>query len=246
VRHVALVVPCYNEAVRLPVDRLRAFLADDKSVGLVLVDDGSSDATRARLDAVAEGFEERVQVLALPSNQGKAEAVRQGVLLALEGGAEQVGYWDADLATPLEELERLGAVLDEQPDVAMVLGARVNLLGRHIERSPLRHYLGRVFATAAAVTLGLPVYDTQCGAKLFRATPELAELFAEPFETRWLFDVEILARFLRQRRRAAQTAHGAIVEYPLREWRDVGGSKLRVLDFLTGFLGLLRIRRRYF
>ena len=245
-RHVVLVVPCYNEASRLPVERLRALLTDDKSVGLVLVDDGSSDETRARLDVVGEGFEERVQVLALPHNRGKAEAVRQGVVRALEGDAEHVGYWDADLATPLEELERLRAVLDEHPDVVMVLGARVNLLGRHIERSPLRHYLGRVFATAAAVTLGLPVYDTQCGAKLFRATPELAELFAEPFETRWLFDVEILARFLRQRRRAGQSAHGAIVEYPLRAWRDVAGSKLRPLDFLTGFVGLLRIRRRYF
>ena len=245
-RHVALVVPCYNEAARLPVDRLRAFLTDDKSVGLVLVDDGSCDGTRARLDSVREGFEERVQVLALPSNRGKAEAVRLGVARALEGGAEGVGYWDADLATPLEELERLRAVLDQHPDVVMVLGARVNLLGRHIERSPLRHYLGRVFATAASVTLGLPVYDTQCGAKLFRVTPELGELFAEPFETRWLFDVEILARFLRQRRSAGTSAHGAIVEHPLHEWRDVAGSKVRALDFVKGFVGLLRIRRRYF
>jgi hypothetical protein len=137
-------------------------------------------------------------------------------------------------------------VLDRYPDVVMVLGARVNLLGRHIERSPLRHYLGRIFATAASVTLGLPVYDTQCGAKLFRVTPELAGLFAEPFETRWLFDVEILARFLRQRRSAGTSTHGAIVEYPLHEWRDVAGSKLRPLDFLKGFVGLLQIRRRYF
>jgi len=246
VHHLALVVPCYNEAARLPVDRLRAFLTDDKSVGLVLVDDGSSDGTRARLDSVREGFEERVQVLALPSNQGKAEAVRLGVASALEGGAEAVGYWDADLATPLEGLDRMRAVLDRYPDVAMVLGARVNLLGRHIERSPVRHYLGRIFATAASVTLGLPVYDTQCGAKLFRVTPELAGLFAEPFETRWLFDVEILARFLRQRRSAGTSTHGAIVEYPLHEWRDVAGSKVRPLDFLKGFVGLLQIRRRYF
>jgi glycosyltransferase involved in cell wall biosynthesis len=246
VRHLALVVPCYNEAARLPVDRLRAFLTDDKSVGLVLVDDGSTDATRARLEAVGEGFEERVQVLTLPRNQGKAEAVRQGMLRALEGGAEGVGYWDADLATPLEELERLRAVLEQHPEVVMVLGARVNLLGRHIERSPLRHYLGRIFATAASVTLGLPVYDTQCGAKLFRVTPELGELFAEPFETRWLFDVEILARFLGQRRRAGGSAQGAIVEYPLHEWRDVAGSKVRTFDFVTGLIGLLRIRRRYF
>src|SRR5204862_482251 len=82
---------------------------------------------------------------------------------ALDRGAEVVGYVDADLSTPVAEVARL---LDEmeQRGVAVVMGARVALLGTAIQRRALRHYLGRLFATAASIILGLPVYDTQCGA----------------------------------------------------------------------------------
>lgn len=241
-----IIVPCFNEAARLPVGAFRSFLADCKSVDLVLVDDGSADATRERLEEICAGAEDRARVLVLPHNVGKAEAVRRGVRLALEGDAERVGYWDADLATPLDAIERLCALLDANPRLEMVLGARVNLLGRRIRRNPWRHYLGRVFATAVSFVLGLSVYDTQCGAKVFRVTDDLRALFEEPFVTRWLFDVEILARLLRLRREnGGPPVADVVAEYPLEEWVDVHGSKVRPGDFASAIVGLWRIRRRY-
>src|SRR5437762_2862299 len=81
-------------------------------------------------------------------------------------------------------------------DVSFVFVDRVKLLGRNIQRSLIRHYCGRVFATVASLALGVDVYDTQCGAKIFRATPEMRQIFATPFRSQWIFDVEILSRYL--------------------------------------------------
>ena len=129
----------------------------------------------------------------------------------------------------------------------MVFGARVQLLGRVIERRAVRHYLGRVFATAASLMLGLRIYDTQCGAKLFRASPAMQALFQEPFATRWLVDIEILARLIQARRGTAlPQAEDIIYEFPLPEWRDVAGSKVKAWDFAKGLCGLARIYWQYF
>src|SRR4029453_13391013 len=123
-------------------------------------------------------------------------------------------------------------LLDARPDLEMVFGARVQLLGRVIERRALRHYLGRVFATAASLSLGLRVYDTQCGAKLFRPSPAMQALFQEPFTTRWLVDIEILARLIQARRGTnLPQAEDIIYEFPLPEGRDGGGFKGKARGF---------------
>jgi hypothetical protein len=121
----------------------------------------------------------------------------------------------------------------------------VRLLGRDVRRKASRHYLGRLFATVVSTMLRLPVYDTQCGAKLFRATPELAGILAEPFLSRWVFDVEIIARQMRASGLDAGQVEQQIVECPLRRWDDVAGSKVHATDFLTAFWDVVRIWRRY-
>jgi dolichyl-phosphate beta-glucosyltransferase len=235
-----IVVPCYNEARRLPVARYEKFLRES-DVGFVFVDDGSTDETPERLRGIARAAPERAEVLCLPRNAGKAEAVRAGVLRAFGRRPDYVGYWDADLAAPLSAIVDLGAVLEARGEVELVMGARVVLLGREIERSAFRHYLGRVAATVISLTLGLRVYDTQCGAKLFRCGDEMRAIFEEPFVARWLFDVEILARLVAA---CGDGARQAIVEVPLTRWVDVPGSKLGPLDYLHAAVDLLKLSAR--
>jgi hypothetical protein len=149
------------------------------------------------------------------------------------------------LATPLWTICRFIALLDARPEIEMVFGSRVKLLGRHIERKAIRHYLGRVFATVVSVILRLPIYDTQCGAKLFRRDDHLREVFAHPFLSKWVFDVEIIARYLRAYQNNAKRLEHAIYEYPLEEWMDIAGSKLRATDFFTAFVDVIRIKWHY-
>ena len=243
---VCLVVPCYNEARRLDLPNFQKFFAAHERVRVVFVDDGSRDNTLTVLQQLCAGFEDRTLALPLERNRGKAEAVRTGVqhsLAHFQPGI--VGYWDADLATPLTALDDFLAVFDRAPEVLMVFGARVKLLGRHVERRAMRHYLGRVFATVVSTMLRLAIYDTQCGAKLFRVDDAAREAFAEPFISKWVFDVEILARYLKYFGHDTSKLARAVYEYPLREWVDIAGSKVRAGDFVKAFLDVVRIKRKY-
>jgi glycosyltransferase involved in cell wall biosynthesis len=241
-----IVVPCWNEAQRLDADGFLSFGETHPAIRFFLVNDGSTDETLEILRGLERRAPESFRVLDEHPNRGKAEAVRRGMNAAFEEGVDYAGYWDADLATPLEEISRFLEILETRPELEVLLGSRVQLLGRSIERSPWRHYLGRVFATAASLTLRLAVYDTQCGAKLFRVSEEIAELFREPFCTNWIFDVELMARFVRARRGSQRPAPEQVIrEVPVEEWRDVAGSKVGPLDFFRGIRELWRVRRRY-
>ncbi|MBX6366325.1 MAG: glycosyltransferase, partial [Gemmatimonadetes bacterium] len=237
-----VVVPTYNEAARLDEAAFAACVAREAEVGFLFVDDGSTDGTPAVLERLAACSPERLLWMRLERNGGKAEAVRRGVLAAVERGAELVGYWDADLATPLGAIVAFRDLLDAEPALHLVMGARIQLLGRRIVRRAARHYIGRAFATAASVALGVPVYDTQCGAKLFRASPEMRRVFSAPFGSRWIFDVELLARMAAW---SGLDLRDTVYEYPLTSWEDVAGSRLRARDFLRAPRELAAIYWRY-
>jgi dolichyl-phosphate beta-glucosyltransferase len=241
-----VVVPCYNESQRIDEAAYERFLAASQGVSLLLVDDGSTDATPLLFERLKKHFPTNLSTLRFAKNCGKAEAVRRGIQIALARQPQFVGYWDADLATPLETIYDFRNVLARRPELALAMGARVSLLGRQINRTGLRHILGRAFATAASFVLHIPVYDTQCGAKLFRVTPQLNDVFAEPFQTRWIFDVEILARLIAAAPAAeVDKIRTTVYEYPLEKWEDVHGSRLKARDFLKAGLDLAGIHWRY-
>jgi glycosyltransferase involved in cell wall biosynthesis len=241
-KRTLIVIPCYNEEKRLQVQFFIQFLRENNNYAFLFVNDGSKDNTWNLLQNNAN-INERFHALHLEKNGGKAEAVRLGMLYAAENfEVDYIGFWDADLATPLFEIPCFVNLIQEY-DCEMITGLRLMRLGVKVMRKSSRHYLGRIFATTASKILKLPVYDTQCGAKLYKkqiVTP----LFETAFITKWLFDVEILARYIKLFGR--NKAIEAIYEYPLHQWEDIGGSQLKLRDFMKAPMELLKIRKKYF
>lgn len=241
---LALIVPCYDEAARLHPQAFLDFVAAHPYVCLVMVDDGSTDETGRMLDELQAQAPTAIGVIHLSSNRGKAEAVRVGILEGIRREAASVGFWDADLSTPLTVVDDFLALMQKRPAFEVILGSRVMVMGRDIRRSAWRHYLGRVFATAASLTLNLPVYDTQCGAKIFRVNDAIAAAFATPFRSRWIFDVEILARYLAHPVPPGHPSRRSrIYELVVPAWHDRAGTKLRWVDFIRAMFDLLGIWR---
>lgn len=242
--HTAIVVPCYNEAERLDVTAFLRYAHTVNNVHFVLVNDGSTDATSSVLARLCASCPDRFERLELACNSGKAEAVRRGMQQAFSGRPSCVGFWDADLATPLEAIDGFRQILAHREEIDVVLGTRIPLLGRSIQRHPARAVLGRVFARVASGVLGVRLYDTQCGAKLFRVSHELAAVLAQPLLARWIFDVELLARFAAVRG-APRSLQSSIYEMPLDCWLEQPGSKLRARHFALALVDLLRIHWNY-
>ena len=243
----AIVVPCFNEEHRLEPRQFLGFLENHQAFRLQFVDDGSSDDTHEILQSIRRARERQVDVLRLATNRGKAEAVRAGARQALHNPQwikrlEFVAFFDADMATPLSEIVRMVDIGERRNDIDLIVGSRMALAGHRVDRSPLRRRIGQVFATSASWLFSLGLRDTQCGAKLFRNVPKFSTALESPFSDRWLFDVELLARF---RSQLGNEFADRILEMPLESWQEVPGSKLKPLDFARAPLRLLKLFTQY-
>lgn len=240
---ISIIIPCYNECSRLPVDAFKSAIVKYPNANFCFVNDGSSDQTGQLLEDFALSFPSTVHVLHLSKNSGKAEAVRLGMTLMLSKGlSAYLCYLDADLSTPIVEVERLFDIMVSKSDLQLTFGSRVSVFGSQITRLSYRHYGGRLIATLIDMVLRLSIYDTQCGLKIFHHT--LAKkIFIDAFLTRWLFDVEIFARI--KMIYPTKDLNLVMKEIPLNEWEERGGSKIRVKDILALPLNLLSIKMKY-
>jgi glycosyltransferase involved in cell wall biosynthesis len=231
---VLIIVPCYNEEKRL---QFKPFQDAPSNHYFLFVNDGSTDGT---VSLMLQNTSDNIMLLDLEKNGGKAEAVRRGLQharsLPLFNQIEWIGYWDADLATPINEVSQF--LLYQEyfaPNAEAIFGSRVLRMGSTIERSLKRHIFGRFFATVVSNLFGFKSYDTQCGAKLFRKGL-VDKISREPFISSWIFDVEVVLRL---------KGHH-IVEYPLSYWVDVQGSKLSISKVAFRiFKDLWKIKRAY-
>jgi dolichyl-phosphate beta-glucosyltransferase len=228
---LSVVIPAFNEEQRLPstIEQIERYL-DSKQLSyeLILVDDGSTDGTRQVMDAAAER-NQRVRIEALPTNRGKGRALAAGVAVAR---GDEVLVTDADLSTPIEELEKLQTVLKAGAGVAIasraVSGSRVE-----VSQPVYRVLMGKVFNLIVQVVLLPGIWDTQCGFKLFRADvahPVFEALTTDGFG----YDPEVL--FLAKRRGVK------IVEVPV-VWRHSAPTKvLPIRSSIDMFKHVVRVR----
>jgi glycosyltransferase involved in cell wall biosynthesis len=231
-----LVIPCFNEESRIKSEEFIHSLTIRPDLNWLFVNDGSTDGTLDTLRALQKGHEDRIHIHNLEKNKGKGEAVRQGLLKAIQLGARVTGFFDADLATPMTEVIRLVELINTRPE-QVVLGSRVFLLGHRIKRTRWRFLLGRAYAKVTSFLLRTSVHDTQCGAKVIVNFKGLADCLQKPFLSDWLFDVELINRMIH----TGNLTVDDFFEEPLLEWTDVVGSKLNVGFLATSLWDLLKI-----
>lgn len=238
---VCIIVPCYNEEKRLHSEEFISF-SKKHEIDFLFVNDGSTDKTNDILKNISEQSD-KIETLSLPKNEGKAEAVRIGMYTAANTKKyDFVGFIDSDLATPLNELNQFIKCLRERPHFKMIMGIRIKRLGSMVERNLSRHYLGRAFATFVSLLLKLPTYDTQCGAKLIDSNI-VNQIFQEQFVSPWFFDVEIIFRI--QKKMGKEFAIKNIYEFPIFEWKEIEGSKIKLKHYFLAPLELLKIKLKY-
>lgn len=208
-------------------------------VHVVLVGRSAEPMVSGWAGALAQSQPPMCTLLTLAPTTGKAEAVRLGLRAAVARSPEIVGYVSADFSSPVSEIVRLRDVMRSR-QASVVMGARVAMLGVDIQRSAVDHYLGRCFAMMASLVLRTAIYDTQCGLKLFRPSPALAEALATPFSSTVAFDVELLGRLLVGGSGIRPLRAGEIVEVPLKTWHAHASSPINPA---SAFLAVRDLRR---
>ena len=239
---IVIIIPCYNEADRLDTNKFIDYLSKNTHLHFIFIDDGSTDNTNLIIKQIILKFNSLASLLINETNKGKAESVRLGVIESYKMNPDFIGFLDADLSAPIGEIDNLLKIIKKDKTKEVVFASRIQLIGSEIKRNYFRHFFGRVFATVVSNILNLPVYDTQCGAKIF-SRKICDDIFYEQFISPWLFDVELFARLLNVYgiERTIQMSY----DHPVCKWVDIDGSKVKPIYFLKAPFELLKIVRHY-
>lgn len=226
-RCVGVVIPCYNEALRLSSDAFLNFISKYSGYHLCFVNDGSTDNTLHILQDLQKDRSHYITVYNCEKNGGKAEAVRLGMLhMAKQKDLDFIGFLDADLSTNLQDFDNLVKTL-ESSNFKIVSGSRMHRMGANITKASARRLISYSINVMIRKILKMDFNDTQCGAKIFKK--EVIDVaFNKKFVTQWIFDVEIFKRIAIHY--GLKKAKTMLCEQPLKRWVHADGSKLSFKD----------------
>jgi dolichyl-phosphate beta-glucosyltransferase len=239
-----LIVPLYNESRRINIKEYEAFLSKNEHVKIIFVNDASVDNTLEILRTIQPLYHRQVEILSNLSNLGKGEAIRKGIIHVLETSlATQVAFMDADLSIPISDLIKFSNTL-EASDASAVIGVRDLSDINHIKRTFSRKYLSYLFRYYVRMVFRLKIIDTQCGAKIFKR--EMAQrLFLQPFQTRWLSDLELLLRLQDYCYSKSLDFSAQLIPIPVTYYEDKTGSKFNFFERLRTSYDLVRLSMQY-
>lgn len=238
---ICIIVPCYNEGERINLNTFLEFSKKYNFINILFVNDGSTDDTSELLLKIVDN--KSIYLLNLTENQGKAQAVRKAALYINNSiSSEWIAYWDADLATPLEEILHMYNSILNNNNLDIVFASRIKRIGSNINRSTSRHLIGRILSSFVSIILKLPIYDSQCGAKLIRSSI-IDIIFHDEFISKWLFDIELIARY--RNYNGIKKTLCSLFEYPLLNWTEIPGSKIKFSYIFKIPIELYRINNKY-
>ncbi len=240
---VGIIIPCYNEEKRLNVNAFINFIQSTNKYHLCFVNDGSSDKTIDVLKNMQRQNPYKISVIDIQQNSGKAAAVRTGSkYLYNKGSIDYIGFIDADLSTDFNDFEELSNTLSNNENLNMVFGSRAKEASKNIEKDGIRSVISKIINMLVLFILKLPIQDTQCGAKVYKASL-VPIIFKNKFFSRWLFDIEM---FLRMKKHfGKKNIMKRILEQPLKRWIHVDDSKLGFKDSIQIPYRLLTIWLQY-
>lgn len=230
---ITIIIPAYNEENRIApcLERLKTFCRNKKwDYEIVVVEDSSNDDTASIVDGYHR-LNERITLMTLPTRLGKGGSI---ACAALQSITEYTAYMDVDLAADVTQLEHMLKSIDSHD---IVIGSRI-LRGNlpPIKRPLYRSVLSFLYSRAFATLFGIPIYDPQCGIKIFK-TPVLSKLLKNIMVSGFAFDTDLIV--------AAHSMSMSVQEIPV-EWIHQESSKVEVFsEIKTMGLDLLSIWYNY-
>ena len=232
-----LIIPFYNEEKRYRQDEFLRLLTE-QAFDILFVNDGSNDCLpkQIRIELVSEYS--NAKLIDLSHNSGKSEALRSGLIYAVERGYERVGFTDFDLSTPPTEIIRLMNMFqDEAFHANSIFGIRNVNYSSSVKTTYFREKQGKLFQKIANSMFGVNFQDLQCGMKIFSVSLLSREVLSEPFINQWLFELELLLRL--------PESCIEIAEVNLNQWNHFQNSKVKPSHLFYIVYSLAKLYVRY-
>ncbi len=230
---LTIIIPSYKESDRLPIFLSSLIKNMPQDIRFIIVDDGSPIKDyNLLLERVKPFLSQKVSLLRYEKNRGKGGAIEFGLEHA---NTEYVGFLDADGSIPYYEVINLWQYTKMHPDLDLILSSRIKLLGKQIDRTLKRHLSGRIFVTYLNFLFNVPVYDSQCGYKIFKKSL-FNSIQVNIINKRWLWDTELVILSYLNGYKCIEIAI---------DWKDVQGSKVSYLiDSLFILIDIFKFKNR--